>query len=345
MRVVRIFLSHPSDVEMERTQLAELVRDINETVQYLAPAQEVRFELVQHETHAFPDVGAPQDVIDKQIPVDYDLYVGVMWRRSGTPTSRAIGGTVHEFEQALEHRNNHGWPVIMFFFCDEKIDFPQDAEEIEQLEGVIAFRERLAGIGYTVKYATHEGFRDVVRPRLLRGLANILDAPPQEGHRESVDEPAVHPVQEEALRGLTQQYDNVRRTMRSGSARTREMTTLFNSMVGLASATRPLLGGLQRSSSAGDRLAAIAILYAFPSVDQVDWLAERLDNPTVEAPFVGFQAAQALGEAARSLPFESLPRLTSALDRALELANNLPTDPDRIRALESAMRELRLRRS
>ena len=47
MRVVRIFLSTPSDVEWERGQVANLVRDINETVQFLAPAQDVRIELVQ----------------------------------------------------------------------------------------------------------------------------------------------------------------------------------------------------------------------------------------------------------------------------------------------------------
>lgn len=46
MRVVRIFLSHRSDVEVERAQIGNLVRDINEAVQYLAPSQDVRFELV-----------------------------------------------------------------------------------------------------------------------------------------------------------------------------------------------------------------------------------------------------------------------------------------------------------
>ena len=90
--------------------------------------------------------------------------------------------------------------------------------------------------------------------------------------------------------------------MRSGPSRTREMTTLFNSMVELESATRPLQQALRQSSSAGDRLAAIAILYAFPMVQQLQWLADRLDNPAAETPFVGFQASQALGQAARSLP-------------------------------------------
>jgi hypothetical protein len=345
VRVIRIFLSHPSDVEVERAQITTLVRDINETVQYLAPSQDVRLELVQHETHAFPDVGAPQEVIDKQIPVDYDLYLGIMWKRAGTPTSGAIGGTVHEFDQALAHRNDKGWPVIMFFFCDERIDFPQTPEDIRQLQGVMSFRERLTQIGYTVTYADRESFKDVARPRLLRGLANILFAPAQEGHRAIVDEPAVHPTQEAAMARLARRYDDVRRTMRSGPSRTREMTTLFNSMVELASSTRPLLSGLQQSSAAGDRLAAIAILYAFPMVDELQWLAERLDNPDAETPFVGFQASQALGQAARSLPNESLPEVTDAIDHALELARKLPSDPDRIRSLEYALHEVSVRRS
>ncbi len=56
----------------------------------------MRFELVQPETHAFPDVGgdAPQHVIDKHLPVDYDVYLGITWARTGTPTSRAISDAV-----------------------------------------------------------------------------------------------------------------------------------------------------------------------------------------------------------------------------------------------------------
>ena len=250
---------------------------------------------------------------------------------------------MHEFEQALAHRNAKGWPVIMFFFCDEKIDFPQTAEDITQLQGVMSFRERLTQIGYTVTYADHEAFKDVARPRLLRGLANIISVPMQEGHRHIVDEPAVHPAQEEAMRSLARRYDEVRQTMRSGPSRTREMTTLFNSMVELASATRPLLQALRQSSSAGNRLAAIAILYAFPMVDHLQWLADPLDNPDTETPFVGFQAprhwVRRLG-AYRS----SLPQVTVAINRALELAQKLPSDTDRIRSLEYALHEVSVRR-
>ena len=142
------------------------------------------------------------------------------------------------------------------------------------------------------------------------------------------------------MRRLAQSYDETRRAMPSGAGRTREMTQIFNSMVELASATRPLGDELRRSSSAGERLAAIAILYAFPSADQLEWLAQRLDNPRLEAPFVGYQAAMALGQAARSLSPEAVPAVTSALEDALRLAKKLPNDTNRIRALEYALHDV-----
>jgi hypothetical protein len=339
MRVVRIFLSTPSDVDAEREQVATLVRDINETVQFLAPAQDVRVELVHYETHSFPDVGQPQEVIDRQLPDDYDLYLGIMWKRAGTPTDDAASGTVHEFRQALAHRRQHGRPVIMFFFCDEKIDFPRTAEEVAQLGHVLEFRDEVNAIGLTVSYATRAGFREVLRPRLLRGLADILSsagAGPSAGGGEG---PVVRPLDDERLRSLARAYDEVRERMTSGSARTARMTELFNSMVGLASAVRPMLGELEASRSAGERLGAIAVLNAFPDVDHVDWLADRLDNPVLEAPFVGYQAAVALAQAVRSLPAADQPLVESALRRALALARRLPDDPDRIRVIEHALDE------
>lgn len=346
MRVVRIFLSTPNDVPSERTQVQQLVRDINETVQFLAPSQEVRFEVVSYDTHVYPDVAghAAQAVIDTQLSVDFDLYLGIMWKRAGTPTSEAPSGTIHEFEQALRHRMTHGWPVIFFFFCDESIEFPSSAEELEQLKRVLDFRARAASLGLTVNYATHGEFRDALRTKLLRGLADILSPSNQERRTTAEAEPEVPPAAERELRDLARQYDDVRIRMPSGHERTRAMTAIFNAMVELASATRPLLPQLQASNSEGERLAAIGILHAFPSADELTWLADRLDNPATEKPFVGYQAAVALGQAARTLPQSDLPGVAAALAHALQLARRLPQDADRIRALEYAANEAARRR-
>jgi len=97
----------------------------------------------------------------------------------------------------------------------------------------------------------------------------------------------------EHLWELAAQYERIRRTMRAGPERTAAMTAVFEEMLGDAATVTDHLAEFQSSASAGRRLAAIAILHAVPSRDQLEWLADRLDNPSVERPFVGFAAARA----------------------------------------------------
>jgi hypothetical protein len=87
-------------------------------------------------------------------------------------------------------------------------------------------------------------------------------------------------------------------------------------------------------------LSAIAILQMFPKEQYVDWLATRLDNPDIEAPFVGYQAAVALAEAVRALPRENCLNLRASFEKAKALASKLPKDSDRLTVLESAESEL-----
>jgi hypothetical protein len=128
--------------------------------------------------------------------------------------------------------------------------------------------------------------------------------------------------------------------MRAGGARTRHMTSIFSRMKAKASGVRSLLNEFEQSSSAGNRLAGIAVLQMFPSVEHVDWLAERLDNPELEKPFVGYQAAIALLEAARTLPRTDCDRLKTAVEKAKLLAEKMPDDPDRLLVLEAVEQEL-----
>src|SRR5690242_6911529 len=123
-RMIKVFVASPSDVTAEREGLARLVRDINDVLAFLVPEKQLKLELVRYETHTYPDVGAPQDVINRQIPIDYDIFIGVMWKRAGTPTGNSPSGTIEEFRLAMDKRKTSDLPRIMFYFCDEKIGIP-----------------------------------------------------------------------------------------------------------------------------------------------------------------------------------------------------------------------------
>src|SRR5215475_12704968 len=224
-RTLKVFLASPGDVKEERAALARLVRDINDVLAFLAPEKHLTLELVRYETHTFPDLGQPQEVINRQIPVDYDIFVGVMWSRSGTPTATEASGTIEEFRRAYERRKKGHLPRIMFYFCDQMIPIP-DAEGLKQLAGVVEFRAELAKMGLTGSYPSHAEFSEYVRGGLLRAIRDTLleEAGGAEPVSTLLQPPAVldNNAQADVLK-LAADYEVIRREMPSGGPRTLRM--------------------------------------------------------------------------------------------------------------------------
>lgn len=86
-RALKVFLASPSDIVEERQARSRLIRDIDDALVFPAPEKRLSLELVRYETHAYPDIRQPQDVIDRQIPVDDNISAGGTWRRCGTATT------------------------------------------------------------------------------------------------------------------------------------------------------------------------------------------------------------------------------------------------------------------
>ena len=142
--VLSVFVASPGDVEAERGKLEDVIRELNHT---WSRELGIRLDLVRWETHAYPSFGIDaQDVINEQIPDDYDLFVGIMWCRYGTPTGRAGSGTVEEFERAKARYDADKNSVqLMVYFKDEPI--PPSQLDPAQLAKVNAFRASLGDQG------------------------------------------------------------------------------------------------------------------------------------------------------------------------------------------------------
>jgi hypothetical protein len=133
-----IFVASPSDVSDERSRIEDVVGEINLT---LAGASSQRLEIVKWETHSIPGLGADaQDVINRTTPHDFDIFIGLMWQRFGTPTNRAESGTLEEFENAKERHDADPNAVdVMFYFKNKPV--PIDELDPEQLAKVQAFKK------------------------------------------------------------------------------------------------------------------------------------------------------------------------------------------------------------
>ena len=164
--VLSVFVASPGDVEEERGKVEDVVRELN-----VAWSRElaVRLDLVRWETHAYPGMGIDaQDVINEQIPDDYDLFVGIMWCRYGTPTGRAGSGTVEEFERAKARYDADSSAVkLMVYFKDEPIS-PSRVDP-SQLTKVNEFRDSLGDEGLLYwKFTGIDHFERLIRLHLIR---------------------------------------------------------------------------------------------------------------------------------------------------------------------------------
>src|SRR5260370_522368 len=76
----------------------------------------------QYARNAPPGVGVDAQAVLQPYIGDYDVYVGVMRHRLGTPTRRAASGTVEEFQDARRRWEKTGRPAIFFYFGSDVLD-------------------------------------------------------------------------------------------------------------------------------------------------------------------------------------------------------------------------------
>ena len=142
-KVLSVFVSSPSDVSEERAELRRIVSKINSGV---GRSKGVMLELRGVEDVAPAFGSEPQEVVNKQIQ-DYDIFVGILWHRIGTPTKGALSGTIEEFQLAKARYDKDPKCVeLMLYF---KTAPPLSLSEIDpdQLRGVNEFRSRVSKEG------------------------------------------------------------------------------------------------------------------------------------------------------------------------------------------------------
>lgn len=96
MRIIKVLIASPSDVEPER-KIAESVvhewhkRNKRECIM-LVP--------VLWELDAAPEMGdRPQGIINRQIVDECECAIGIFWNRIGTDTGVELGGAVEEVKR------------------------------------------------------------------------------------------------------------------------------------------------------------------------------------------------------------------------------------------------------
>ena len=134
MNVLRVFLGSPSDLKAERKATKGVVVDrINPIIREFGWT----VELLGWEDLP-PGFGRPQAQINADVDA-CDLFLGVLWRRWGSPSDEFKSGFEEEFERAISRRKRSESPEIWIYF--KRVEDTSDPGE--QLQQVLAFRKKL----------------------------------------------------------------------------------------------------------------------------------------------------------------------------------------------------------
>src|SRR5271166_3095052 len=186
-KLVRIFISSPSDVAEERKAAAELIeQELAKREAFRKPLKldAFRYEDLHSDTPFLANRSAQASVDQRLQSADAEIVVAILWARMGTPVRDPTdpakflyqSGTEQEIEEALKA----GREVLVYFRRGQP-PAPDDDDELEkfkkQRRKVRAFRTRLEQGGRGVNdYQDVEDFRRRLAQHLDQRLTRIRDA-------------------------------------------------------------------------------------------------------------------------------------------------------------------------
>jgi anti-sigma regulatory factor (Ser/Thr protein kinase) len=173
LKALRIVVASPSDVAPERKKLDDVVAELNHSV---ADILGYRLEVSKWEKDAYPGFHAsgPQGLIDSILRIEEcDFFIGIFWKRFGTPVEDAGSGTEHEFRLAYASWKKAERPQIFFYFKNKPV--PTD-EDLAQLAQVQAFKKNFPSEGFYWSFKTPAEFERLVRRNLAAALRHFGSA-------------------------------------------------------------------------------------------------------------------------------------------------------------------------
>ena len=170
---VRIFISSPGDVREERDLLEDVIT--NELQPTIGKQLGLYLHPMRWEKMVTPHMGDIQKNVFKEMG-EYDIFVGLFWKRFGTPTSEHESGSEAEFRDAYRKwEEDRSRPILMYF--REKA-FSPNLEDLEQYAKVLTYKKELEGKGLYWSYTETDQFRKDVSRHLYKKIQELVPKTP-----------------------------------------------------------------------------------------------------------------------------------------------------------------------
>lgn len=157
---IKIFISCPGDIKEEVESIELIINEINKTS---GKRDDYALELLNWKYDTYTDIGSDgQEVINNQLEHQYDILIGILGSRAGTPTKRDKSGTIEEINRAILDDSKQK----MIYF---KTSAPENIYDIDpkQLEILKVFKKELSEKGVLYKeFNSLDSFESLFRINL-----------------------------------------------------------------------------------------------------------------------------------------------------------------------------------
>lgn len=181
LKKLRLFVAAPSDMSAERARLSLVVEDLKALANHVG----VVLDLVDW-GQVVPDLGRPEQIILDQLqPDSWDIFIGILWHRFGTPPKQRdpqtgkeyLSGTEEEFQVAYRLWQRHHRPRIMFYWCKRSPAYDDvDPVQLQRVKQFFAgFAPAADHPGLYQIFDTVESFERLVRKHLTDFLLEYAE--------------------------------------------------------------------------------------------------------------------------------------------------------------------------
>lgn len=179
----KCFIASPGDTIKEREICTKIINEINRSI---GQSYNFRIDTLKWEENTRPSIGEySQKIISEQIGNDYDIFIGIMYKKFGTKTKSADSGTEEEFNNAYDKYKKSEDVEIMFYFNDEPTKLSQ--VDTDQYEKVKLFKRKIADLGvYYWNYDGFVNFEENLRNHLYDYFLNKYNNTSNSNHTESL---------------------------------------------------------------------------------------------------------------------------------------------------------------
>ncbi|AWL08843.1 hypothetical protein HME7025_00974 [Aquirufa nivalisilvae] len=194
VKIYNAFIASPSDTNNERLSCDKIFDEINSG---LGEIYKFRLQSLKWEKDVRPAIidKDAQSVIFEQIGEKFEIFIGIMNKRFGSPTPRAGSGTEEEFNEAFKRFKERQDLEILFYF---NVEPPKSMNELNlpELLKIEEFRKKLQPKGIYGIYNGASDFEDKLRKDLTKFFIG------QYKNKEGIPVNAQQLINKEALRKL-----------------------------------------------------------------------------------------------------------------------------------------------